>query len=74
MTKTKAKTKPKAPRAPERLIPVHIKLTPKEHALLMKRANWFSMGNLSAWLRYTGLKYNPKRGENVSQAIATRSY
>lgn len=69
----KVKTK-KKPRNQDRLIPINIKLTPKEHALLMKRANWWAMGNLSAWLRYAGLKYLPKKGENVSQAIATKSY
>ena len=71
----KAKSKTKASRKNEsRLIPIHIKLTPKEHALLMKRANWWCMGNLSAWFRYTGLKYVPKKDENVSLAVSTRSY
>lgn len=65
---------PRAPQKPGKLIPVHIKLTQREYDALIKRANWFCMGNISAWLRYSGLKYLPKKGENVSQAIAEKKY
>jgi hypothetical protein len=68
MKKQKAKRKPKQREA--LLIPIHIKLTKSERVALQKRANWFALGNLSAWLRYTGLRYVPKRGENVSRFIA----
>lgn len=67
--KTKSDKKPK-----DKLIPVHIKLTQTEHDELTKRANWFCMGNMSAWLRYCGMMYVPKKGENVSQAIAEKKY
>lgn len=77
MAKTKqTKTKVPKPRASGKphLIPVHIKLTQTEYDALIKRANWWCMGNVSAWLRYAGLKYLPKKGENVSQAIADKKY
>lgn len=56
----------------QKLIPVHVKLTQSEYDALIKRANWWCMGNLSAWFRYTGLRYVPKKTENVSQIIAAK--
>jgi hypothetical protein len=68
MATPKLKTKP----AKSKLIPIHIKLTEKEFAELKKRANWWALGNLSAWLRYAGLEHTPTSTENVSKAIAEK--
>lgn len=67
MKKKKPKSKPKS-----KLIPVHIKLTHAEHEALKKRADWWALGNLSAWLRYAGLKYVPEKGEIIPRLISEK--
>lgn len=45
---------------------VNVKLSHDIRSTLRARAKKFAKGNLSAWLRYAGLKYIPKKGEKVS--------
>lgn len=58
MTKRKTKTK-------SQLVLVPIKIHPKEIRAMKLNAKKFAQGNLSAWLRHSGLRYRPKRGEVV---------
>lgn len=71
--KAKSKTKKKA--APAKISKVvktgselkivNLKLGGKDRAALKAQAKKFTKGNLSAWLRYAGLQYVPKRGEQI---------
>lgn len=55
------KKKPK----PSDTIMVALKMSRSELVAIKKRAAWYAKGNLSAWLRHSGLRYKPKRGEVV---------
>lgn len=77
----KAKTKKKAPakkpikkqaakiiKASEsgsKLKITNLKLGGKDRKALKEKAKLFTKGNLSAWLRYAGLQYVPKKGEQI---------
>ncbi len=52
---------------PEKLIVVSLKMTSRDLRNLKLAAKRFAKGNLSAWFRYTGLKYVPKKGESIPQ-------
>lgn len=47
------------------LVMVMIKMSPADKAALVRKAKRIADGNLSALLRYSGLKYVPKPGEKV---------
>jgi hypothetical protein len=68
------KTSKKKDKRPEKskLVSLHMKLTKWEARQLKLRANWWALGNVSAWLRYTGLKYTPSKNENVSRFITAK--
>lgn len=51
--------KPKRKNYKTKLAVVNIKMQFKERDLLMKRAKRHAKGNLSLWLRTSGLKYVP---------------
>ena len=38
-------------------------LTPSEYKEIKNRADKYTGGNFSAWLRYTAMKYEPKKSE-----------
>lgn len=46
------------------LIPFVVKLTPEQRAELQLRANQFTNGNLSAWMRRAAGEYNPEEVTN----------
>lgn len=73
----KAKTKKKAAsaktKAPKKVVKtgselkiVNIKVGSKDRKDLNAKAGAYAKGNLSAWLRYAGLRYVPKKGEVIS--------
>lgn len=73
--KTKKKSKPAAKRKASKKVPiksgsslkiVNIKVGGKDRKDLNAKAKAHAKGNLSAWLRYAGLRYVPKKGEVVS--------
>lgn len=51
--------KPKRKVYPTKLERLNIKMTKSERAALDKKAKKFCKGNLSLWLRTSGLKYTP---------------
>lgn len=73
----KAKTKKKAPakktkkattaanKPGSQLKITNLKLASKDRKALKEKAKLFTKGNLSAWLRYAGLQYVPKKGESI---------
>lgn len=61
----RAKTFPRKKKAAKkpRMGVVNVKLTRATRKQLEERAKKFADGNLSAYLRYTGLRYTPVKGE-----------
>ena len=53
---------------------VNIKVGGKDRSGLSAKAKAYAKGNLSAWLRYAGLRYVPKKGEviNLDPMTATK--
>lgn len=58
----------KAKRAPLQII--NVKMTEADHKRLIAKAKRFADGNLSAWVRYTGRVYTPKKGEKITLKAA----
>ncbi len=48
-----------------KLVVVNVKMSRAERALLKSYAKRFAKGNLSAWVRHSGHRYTPKRGEKI---------
>jgi hypothetical protein len=42
-----------------------IRIPPDEYNVIKAKAEQFANGNVSAWLRYTGKRYTPKKKELV---------
>lgn len=57
----------------DNLIKFVIKLTAEQRALLQKRANHHTDGNVSEWLRLAGLKFKPKRSQDVDRKSQSES-
>jgi hypothetical protein len=55
-----------------KLIPLTIKVTEEDAGNFRKRAKKFANGNVSAWLRHSGLKYVPKSGEAIKGYAAPK--
>lgn len=66
-TKKKSAPKKKAIKASgSKLKIVNIKVGGKDRSSLTAKAKAHAKGNLSAWLRYAGLRYTPKKGEIIN--------
>lgn len=61
MAKTKAKKKKPAKAKAKALSLMNLKVSGKDHKLLVARAKKYAGGNLSAWLRYAGSNYVPPK-------------
>ena len=48
-----------------KLILITAKVAAEDLALIQRKADRFTEGNLSAWLRYAGKQYSPKKGERI---------
>ena len=62
----KTKTPKKVVKTGSELKIVNIKVGSKDRKNLNAKAGAYAKGNLSAWLRYAGLRYVPKKGEVIS--------
>ncbi len=69
--KLKKKASAKVKRAPTKKAKakprqiMNFKIDSKDRKALSVLAKKFAQGNLSAWLRHAGLRYQPKRGEKI---------
>lgn len=63
-TKKKSVSKKKA-KARGTLDIVNVKMTSADRRLLIANAKKWAGGNVSAWLRYAGTVFTPKRGEKI---------
>lgn len=50
-----------------KVVVVNIKMDLETHETLVKKAKRNARGNLSAWLRHSGMRYVPKPGERVKK-------
>lgn len=49
----------------EKLIPINVKTPERILSKLRAKARRHAQGDLSAWLRHSGLNYIPKKGEVI---------
>jgi len=47
------------------LVVITAKVGARDLSLIQRKADQFTEGNLSAWLRYVGKQYSPKKGERI---------
>lgn len=52
---------------PPKRILHNLLLTPEEYKQIKKNAELYAGGNVSGWLRYTGMKYAPKHNELIKK-------
>lgn len=66
-TKKKSTSKKKA-KAHKSLDIVNVKMTSADRRRMIANAKKWAGGNVSAWLRYAGKAFTPKRGEKIPQS------
>lgn len=59
------KKKSKVKAANDALEVINLKVTSRDRKRLEQNAKRYADGNLSAWLRYVGMQYTPKKGEEI---------
>lgn len=65
-----AKSKRSKSNGNSKLVVVNVKMSTADRSILKAYAKRWAAGNLSAWVRHTGRRYTPKKGEKISLKAA----